>query len=134
MLSSALHANESAHLSSALHAHESAHLSSGAVRTRERPPRARVRPGPRTAAAALLLPSWPRPCPPPLVLVLELAEAVPSVSLRIRPPNTAPCAVVVSRGTGEPCFDKLEAKLAHGMMSLPATKGFEIGSGFDGKL
>lgn len=27
-------------------------------------------------------------------------------------------------------FDKLEADLAKGMMSLPATKGFEIGSGF----
>lgn len=35
-------------------------------------------------------------------------------------------------GLGEPCFDKLEAKLAHAMLSLPATKGFEIGSGFDG--
>ena len=29
-------------------------------------------------------------------------------------------------------FDKLEAKLAHAMLSLPATKGFEIGSGFEG--
>lgn len=35
-------------------------------------------------------------------------------------------------GLGEPCFDKLEARLAHAMMSIPATKGFEIGSGFDG--
>jgi chorismate synthase len=35
-------------------------------------------------------------------------------------------------GLGEPCFDKLEAKLAHAMLSLPATKGFEIGSGFRG--
>lgn len=35
-------------------------------------------------------------------------------------------------GLGEPCFDKLEAKLAHAMMSIPATKGFEIGSGFAG--
>ena len=33
-------------------------------------------------------------------------------------------------GLGEPCFDKLEAMLAHAMMSIPATKGFEIGSGF----
>jgi chorismate synthase len=33
-------------------------------------------------------------------------------------------------GLGEPCFDKLEAMLAHGMMSLPATKAFEIGLGF----
>ncbi|KAJ2524838.1 bifunctional chorismate synthase/riboflavin reductase [NAD(P)H] aro2 [Coemansia sp. RSA 2049] len=35
-------------------------------------------------------------------------------------------------GLGEPCFDKLEAMLAHAMMSIPATKGFEIGSGFSG--
>lgn len=35
-------------------------------------------------------------------------------------------------GLGEPCFDKLEAMLAHGMLSLPATKGFEFGSGFAG--
>lgn len=35
-------------------------------------------------------------------------------------------------GLGEPCFDKLEAMLAHAMLSIPATKGFEIGSGFTG--
>ena len=33
-------------------------------------------------------------------------------------------------GLGEPVFDKLEADLAKAMMSIPATKGFEIGSGF----
>ncbi|CAI6338359.1 unnamed protein product [Periconia digitata] len=38
----------------------------------------------------------------------------------------------VPTGLGEPCFDKIEAKLAHAMMSIPATKGFEIGSGFGG--
>uniref|UniRef100_A0A1D1ZI67 Chorismate synthase n=1 Tax=Anthurium amnicola TaxID=1678845 RepID=A0A1D1ZI67_9ARAE len=37
-------------------------------------------------------------------------------------------------GLGEPCFDKLEAKLAHAMLSIPATKGFEIGSGFKGTI
>jgi chorismate synthase len=35
-------------------------------------------------------------------------------------------------GLGEPAFDKLEADLAKAMLSLPATKGFEIGSGFEG--
>jgi len=35
-------------------------------------------------------------------------------------------------GLGEPVFDKLEAKLAQAMMSIPATKGFEVGSGFEG--
>lgn len=38
----------------------------------------------------------------------------------------------VPAGLGEPVFDKLEADLAKAMMSLPATKGFEIGSGFAG--
>ncbi len=35
-------------------------------------------------------------------------------------------------GLGMPVFDRLEADLAKAMMSLPATKGFEIGSGFSG--
>lgn len=38
----------------------------------------------------------------------------------------------VPPGLGDPVFDKLEADLARGMMSLPASKGFEIGSGFAG--
>jgi len=36
------------------------------------------------------------------------------------------------KGLGSPVFDKLEAELAKAMLSLPATKGFEIGSGFSG--
>ena len=35
-------------------------------------------------------------------------------------------------GWGEPVFDRLEADLAKAMLSLPASKGFEIGSGFAG--
>ncbi|MBT9317962.1 chorismate synthase [Leptothoe spongobia] len=38
----------------------------------------------------------------------------------------------VPKGLGSPVFDKLEADLAKGMMSLPASKGFELGSGFAG--
>ncbi len=38
----------------------------------------------------------------------------------------------VPAGWGEPVFDKLEAKLAQAMLSIPAVKGFEIGSGFAG--
>jgi chorismate synthase len=38
----------------------------------------------------------------------------------------------VPAGWGEPVFDKAEALLAHAMLSIPATKGFEIGSGFAG--
>jgi chorismate synthase len=36
----------------------------------------------------------------------------------------------VPAGLGEPVFDKLTAELARALMSLPATRGFEIGSGF----
>jgi chorismate synthase len=40
----------------------------------------------------------------------------------------------VPAGWGEPVFDKLDADLAKAMLSLPAAKGFEIGSGFAGTL
>ena len=33
-------------------------------------------------------------------------------------------------GLGDPIYEKLEANLAKAMLSLPATKGFEIGEGF----
>ena len=38
----------------------------------------------------------------------------------------------VPAGLGEPVFDKLDAELARAMLSIPAAKGFEIGSGFAG--
>jgi chorismate synthase len=38
----------------------------------------------------------------------------------------------VPAGLGEPVFDRLEADLGKAMLSLPASKGFEIGSGFAG--
>jgi len=38
----------------------------------------------------------------------------------------------VPAGLGEPVFGKMEAVLAQAMLSIPATKGFEIGSGFSG--
>jgi chorismate synthase len=45
--------------------------------------------------------------------------------------GTIECVVRgIDAGLGEPVFDKLEADLAKAMLSLPATKGFEIGSGF----
>jgi len=37
-------------------------------------------------------------------------------------------------GLGDPVFDRLEADLAKAMLSIPATKGFEVGSGFGGSL
>src|ERR1044072_5580335 len=48
------------------------------------------------------------------------------------------CVLGIARGVppgwGEPVFDRLEADLAKAMLSLPASKGFDIGSGFDGIL
>jgi len=38
----------------------------------------------------------------------------------------------IPAGLGEPVFDKIEALLAQAMLSIPATKGIEIGSGFAG--
>jgi chorismate synthase len=40
----------------------------------------------------------------------------------------------VPAGWGEPVFDKLEADLAKAMLSIPAAKGVEVGSGFAGTL
>lgn len=40
----------------------------------------------------------------------------------------------VPAGWGEPVFDKLDADLAKAMMSIPAVKGVEVGSGFAGTL
>ncbi|KZF25806.1 chorismate synthase [Xylona heveae TC161] len=47
--------------------------------------------------------------------------------------GTVTCVIRnVPTGLGEPAFDKMEAMLAHAMLSIPATKGFEVGSGFGG--
>ena len=47
--------------------------------------------------------------------------------------GTVSCVIRnVPAGLGEPTYEKLEAKLAQAMMAIPATKGFEIGSGFAG--
>jgi chorismate synthase len=41
------------------------------------------------------------------------------------------CMAMVPPGLGEPVYGKLEANLASAMLSIPASKGFEIGCGFD---
>ncbi|TEB39150.1 chorismate synthase [Coprinellus micaceus] len=47
--------------------------------------------------------------------------------------GTVTCVIRnVPAGLGEPVFDKFEAELAHAMLSIPATKAFEVGSGFRG--
>lgn len=40
----------------------------------------------------------------------------------------------IPAGWGDPVFDKVEANLAKAMLSIPATKGFDLGSGFAGTL
>ncbi len=60
-------------------------------------------------------------------LVAELKEIGDSVG------GVVSCVIRnVPVGLGEPTYEKLEAKLAQAMMAIPATKGFEIGSGFAG--
>ena len=72
-------------------------------------------------------------CPDPVAaeamraLVSELKEAGDSIG------GIVSCIVRgVPAGLGEPTYDKLEAKLAQAMLAIPATKGFEVGSGFAG--
>ena len=55
----------------------------------------------------------------------ELRRAGDSIGARI---NVIASGVPV--GLGEPVFDKLEAEIAHGLMSINAVKGVEIGDGF----
>jgi chorismate synthase len=60
-------------------------------------------------------------------LVTELKERGDSVG------GVVSCVIRnVPVGLGEPTFEKMEAKLAQAMLAIPATKGFEIGSGFAG--
>ncbi|MGL1933230.1 MAG: chorismate synthase [Desulfotalea sp.] len=72
-------------------------------------------------------------CPDPKVaedmsqLIAELKEAGDSTGGVVR------CLIRNTPiGIGEPTYEKLEAKLAQAMMAIPASKGFEIGSGFAG--
>ena len=55
----------------------------------------------------------------------ELRESGDSIGARI-----SVIATGLPVGLGEPVFDKLEASLAHGLMSINAVKGVEIGAGF----
>lgn len=69
---------------------------------------------------------------------LETAERMTQRIIRAKEANdsiggTVTCVIRnVPAGLGEPVFDKFEAKLAHAMLSIPATKAFEVGSGFKG--
>ncbi len=68
----------------------------------------------------------------------DIAEKMISVIEQARTEGDTVGGVIlgVARGVpvgwGEPVFDRLEADLGKAMLSLPASKGFEIGSGFSG--
>ncbi|PFH54683.1 hypothetical protein AMATHDRAFT_134835 [Amanita thiersii Skay4041] len=69
---------------------------------------------------------------------LETAERMTQRIIRAKDAQdsiggTVTCVIRnVPAGLGEPVFDKFGAELAHAMLSIPATKAFEIGSGFRG--
>ena len=74
----------------------------------------------------------PTRCPDP-----QAAEAIEAAIEAARGDGNSLGGIVtcVARGMptglGDPVFDRLEADLAKAMLSLPAVKGFDIGSGFD---
>jgi chorismate synthase len=72
-------------------------------------------------------------CPDPAAAA-EMAERIDAA--RRRGDSLGGVVECVARGVppglGEPVFDKLEADLARALLSLPAAKGFEVGSGFAG--
>jgi len=69
---------------------------------------------------------------------LAVSEQMRSLILSLKDQGDSTGGVVscvirnVPAGIGEPVYEKLEAKLAQAMLAIPATKGFEIGSGFSG--
>ncbi|KAF9535796.1 chorismate synthase [Crepidotus variabilis] len=75
----------------------------------------------------------PTRCPHP-----ETAEKMTQRIIRAKDAQdsiggTVTCVIRnIPPGLGEPVFDKFGAVLAHAMMSIPATKAFEVGSGFRG--
>ncbi|KAH7438206.1 hypothetical protein KP509_04G005500 [Ceratopteris richardii] len=74
-------------------------------------------------------------CPDPIVAE-KMIEAIDKVRVKGDSVGGVVTCIArnVPRGLGSPVFDKLEAELAKALMSLPATKGFEVGSGFSGTL
>lgn len=72
-------------------------------------------------------------CPDPQVAAQMAAHIL---KLKDEKDSVGGCITCVCRnvppGLGDPVFGKLEARLAQAMLSIPAVKGFEIGSGFSG--
>ncbi|PWA76420.1 chorismate synthase 1, chloroplastic [Artemisia annua] len=68
-------------------------------------------------------------CPDP-EYARKMIVAIDAVRVRGDSVGGVVTCVKPPRGLGSPVFDKLEAELAKTTLSLPATKGFEFGSGF----
>ncbi len=68
----------------------------------------------------------------------ELAKEISDLIQKVRQKGDSLGGVIqlrienVPAGIGDPTFDRLDACLAHAMLAIPATKGVEIGSGFEG--
>ena len=71
------------------------------------------------------------PDPATAAKMIALIETVKKAGDSVGGVVTA-CTNGLPAGLGEPVFDKLDAELAKAMISLPAAKGVEIGSGFAG--
>ncbi|KAM6498308.1 chorismate synthase [Amanita muscaria] len=75
----------------------------------------------------------PTRCPHPSTAKRMVERIVRAKNAQDSIGGTVTCVIRnVPSGLGEPVFDKFEAALAHAMLSIPATKAFEIGSGFRG--
>ncbi len=75
--------------------------------------------------------SSPVRCPNPDTSALMITEIEDVAKLGDTLGGVVTCTVTgVIPGLGEPVFDKVEAELAKAMMSIPASKGFEMGEGF----
>jgi chorismate synthase len=92
---------------------------------------------PVAAAAAAITPTAieasPVRCPDP-VASAQMIAAIDAAQTRGDSLGGIVRALVrnIPAGWGEPVFDKLDALLAHAMLSIPAAKGFDLGSGFAG--
>jgi len=87
----------------------------------------------QAAVTRAAIDAHPCRCPHP-----ESASAIEALIAKVRAEKDSIGGTVTCvcrnapAGLGEPVFDKLEALLAQAMLSIPAAKGFEIGSGFEG--
>jgi len=70
---------------------------------------------------------------PDLVTAFQMADCISKARNKHDTVGGVTTTIVrgVPAGLGEPVFDKFEARLASAMMSLPATKAFALGEGFE---